>query len=83
MTTKFWHDLEKTIPATEGMTVAVVECAGVIDGKPVDAVEKDPSRRPRVGLFGNLEFHGQVIRTSITFQNGRVFYGNEQSTNRD
>lgn len=54
---KFWHDLEKTIPAEVGMTVAVAEGIFVHNGKEIDAVQPDPVRRPKVTAFGFLDFH--------------------------
>ena len=56
MTPKYWHDLEKTIPATTGMTVAVVEGFGMQDGNLLDASEPDPEKRPTVDALGMLNF---------------------------
>ncbi len=53
---KYWHDLEKTIEANRGMSVAVVEGVAISNGQPLDAVQPDPKLRPTVDIFGYLNY---------------------------
>lgn len=49
---RLWHDLAMTIPAQHGMTIAVAEGYGIVNGNAVDLVQEVLALRPRAAMRG-------------------------------